>query len=478
MPEMNITVRNKIATKTDNVAYVCGNSDYVINFAFDGEWDVYDTKTARFAYGGQHTDVVFTGNQCNVPVITNTYAFHVGVFAGDLHTTTAARVPCRKCILCGSGAPDDPPKNVYDQLMERMAQLETSDWAQNDPAAKDYVKNRTHYVSRESRAVVPEQEVTTAVQNNFNIAKLNDVDSDALEPLLSSDDDTTFDVVFDGASYQCKWLEQGGKRIPVFGNFAIVNPSVTDTGEPFVFSVESARDDTMIAIACKVAGTHTVAVSYQQDVVHTLDPKYIKDMYYSETLKKYVSGYTGFCLATGGSTQSLTIEKIRYDGAVYENVSGRQSMQYVYYDLGDVRVSVNMSSKTIYVAGDDVTETGIEFYTDVTVTHPVPDAYMPDWVAHTSSVFPIYYVDASKNEDSLNLTTLNVDRLYPCIVIAFVGARTKSNILSIMDEASYRELINCHTGARLTSDETPYSVQVMFCAEQTVAYGAVCLNPL
>lgn len=147
MPEMmNITVRNKIATKTDNVAYVCGNSDYVINFDFDSEWDAYDTKTARFAHDGQHTDVIFTGNQCNVPIITNTYAFHVGVFAGDLHTTTAARVPCRKSILCGSGAPANPTPDVYDQLMERMAQIENPDWNQNNPTAKDYVKNRTHWV--------------------------------------------------------------------------------------------------------------------------------------------------------------------------------------------------------------------------------------------------------------------------------------------------------------------------------------------
>lgn len=41
------------------------------------------------------------------------------------------------------------------------------DWNQNDPTAKNYVKNRTHYVSRESKAVVPEQEITTAVQDKF-----------------------------------------------------------------------------------------------------------------------------------------------------------------------------------------------------------------------------------------------------------------------------------------------------------------------
>lgn len=120
MPEMNIIVRDKIATKTDTVNYVCGNSDYVVNFDFDSEWDAYDTKTAQFNVNGKHIPVVFTGNQCKVPVITNTYAFHVGVFAGDLHTTTAARVPCKKSILCDSGAPDDPPDDVYNQLMEKL----------------------------------------------------------------------------------------------------------------------------------------------------------------------------------------------------------------------------------------------------------------------------------------------------------------------------------------------------------------------
>lgn len=123
MAEMNITVKNKIATKTDNVAYVCDNSDYIINFDFDSEWDAYETKTARFAHDGQHTDVVFTGNQCNVPIITNTYAFYVGVFAGDLHTTTGALVPCRKSVRSADGAPANPTPDVYDQLMELIKGL-------------------------------------------------------------------------------------------------------------------------------------------------------------------------------------------------------------------------------------------------------------------------------------------------------------------------------------------------------------------
>ena len=277
MPDINITVAHKVAV-SDTQSIVCDNSDYKVHWELDDEWSAYDTKTMRTIYmDGTFTDKVFSGDTVKLPVCTVPGVVQIGLFAGDIRTSRVAILRALPSVRSAAGAPKDPDKSVYDQLMERMAQLETPDWNQNDPTAKDYIKNRTHYVSRESKALVPEQEVTTAVHNNFNLAKLNDVDSDALEPLLSSDDDTTFDVVFDGASYQCKWLEQGGKRIPVFGNFAIVNPSVTDTGEPFVFSVEQAIDDIMIAIACKVAGTHTVAVSYQQDVVHKIDGKFLPD---------------------------------------------------------------------------------------------------------------------------------------------------------------------------------------------------------
>lgn len=474
MPDINITVAHKVAV-SDTQSIVCDNSDYMVHWALDEEWSAYDTKTMRTIYmDGTFTDKVFSGAEVELPVCTVPGVVQIGLFAGDIRTSRVAILRALPSVRSAAGAPADPTPDVYDQLMERMAQLETSDWNQNDPTAKDYVRNRTHYVSRESRALVPEQEVTTTVQNNFNIATLNDVDSDALKTLYGSKDDTTFDVVFDGVSYPCKWLEQGGNRIPVFGNLAISNPDIPDTGEPFCVTL--GPKDTFV-IGCKVAGTHTVAVNYQQNVVHTLDPKYIKDMYYTETRKKYVSGYTGFHLATEGKG-SFTVEKIRYHGVVYENVSGRQSMQYVYYDIGSMRVSVNMSTKTIYVDDDDVSETGIEFYTDVTTTHPVPDEYIPDWVASKSMALPIYYADATENGEYLNLNTLNVDIVYPCIVIAFVGQRTKSNILHIISGGSARGLTNCRTGKYLTSAETPYSVQVAFCLDESTLYGAVCLNPL
>lgn len=159
MPEINIMIKNKIATKSNNVTYICDNSDYVINFDFDDEWDAYDTKTARFAYGGQYTDIIFVGNRCNVPVITNTYAFHIGVFAGNLHTTTPVRVPCRKSILSSASIHVDPTPDVYDQLMELIKGLggvDPDDIAkavadylavhpieETDPTVPEWAKNKT-----------------------------------------------------------------------------------------------------------------------------------------------------------------------------------------------------------------------------------------------------------------------------------------------------------------------------------------------
>ena len=136
MHEINITVRNKVATR-DGTDYVCGNSDYVVNFDFDAEWDAYETKTARFAYNGKIIDVIFDGAQCTVPVINNAYFFHVGVFAGDLRTTTPVRVPCIKSILCGGGTPADPPDNVYNQIMEEINSLSISGLSTVQIAALD-----------------------------------------------------------------------------------------------------------------------------------------------------------------------------------------------------------------------------------------------------------------------------------------------------------------------------------------------------
>ena len=117
---IKISVNNKIATLQDNVSIINGNSDYVIKFEFDSEWDAYETKTARFVTTRGYTDVVFSGDEVALPVITDAISVRVGVYAGNLHTTTPAVIFCRRCITDGSGSPVEPTPDVYAQLMEML----------------------------------------------------------------------------------------------------------------------------------------------------------------------------------------------------------------------------------------------------------------------------------------------------------------------------------------------------------------------
>lgn len=118
-----VKIRDKIAMAAMNALYICGNSDFVIVFDFDEEWNAFETKTARFTYGGVYQDVIFTGNECPVPIISNIHSFRLGVFAGDLHTTTPAYVSAKKSILCDGGLPADPLPDVYTQIMGLLNRL-------------------------------------------------------------------------------------------------------------------------------------------------------------------------------------------------------------------------------------------------------------------------------------------------------------------------------------------------------------------
>lgn len=117
---IKITVRNKIAMLAAPTAIVCGNSDYSIQFDFDDEWSAYETKTARFITGSKFTDVVFSGDTVSMPIVYNTRMVAVGVFAGDLRTTTPALIFAHRGILDGTGSPAAPDADVYNAIMQAL----------------------------------------------------------------------------------------------------------------------------------------------------------------------------------------------------------------------------------------------------------------------------------------------------------------------------------------------------------------------
>lgn len=133
MPNIKIAVAGKIATNTTpGVVIVCGNSDYTVTFDLDAEWGAAPNRTARFAYYKNglrlFKDVPFTGDTVAVPKLSNIEYVMVGVYAGDLHTTTPAQVLCDLSILCGDALEDVTPENraALQAQIGDLSQLQTT----------------------------------------------------------------------------------------------------------------------------------------------------------------------------------------------------------------------------------------------------------------------------------------------------------------------------------------------------------------
>ena len=120
MPKIYISVRNKVAKNVHNDTYICGNSDFKAVFDFDTEWNQFNVKTARIKHDGVYQDIIFTGNECPLPIIENTYKIYIGVFAGNLSTTTPALVVASKSILCGDEPHEEPSEDVYNQIIKKI----------------------------------------------------------------------------------------------------------------------------------------------------------------------------------------------------------------------------------------------------------------------------------------------------------------------------------------------------------------------
>lgn len=138
MKTLNVNITNKVAVYSQRGGdIVCNNSDYQIKFSFDSEWDSYSSKTARFSWNGQYQDVTFTGDTAKVPPLYQTSVLRVGVYAGDLSTTTSARIRCIPSVLCDTTTPAPESGKTY--YNEAKAAAERAEAAAKTAAAEAVV---------------------------------------------------------------------------------------------------------------------------------------------------------------------------------------------------------------------------------------------------------------------------------------------------------------------------------------------------
>lgn len=102
MPNIEILVRNRIARANYGERIVSNNTDYTVTFDFDEEWEATD-RVARFEIEDGYVDVPFSGNSVCAPCLPATARqVNIGVYAGELHTTSAATVTVIPSVLGGS----------------------------------------------------------------------------------------------------------------------------------------------------------------------------------------------------------------------------------------------------------------------------------------------------------------------------------------------------------------------------------------
>ena len=128
---MDFIIKDKVIkldkTSLGGKKVVSYNSDYEANFIFDDEWEG-KVKTVRFINDGEYADVLLTEtDSCKIPLLVmKSGQLSVGVFAGNLQTTTAAVVTITPSILEETGVPADPVDDVYTQIMEKLDEMDVA----------------------------------------------------------------------------------------------------------------------------------------------------------------------------------------------------------------------------------------------------------------------------------------------------------------------------------------------------------------
>ena len=140
---IHITVRSRVPTITAGEDVISHNSDYVIKFDFDEEWQS-TVKTVYFACeDGSYQPVVISGNICPVPMLNGEHRrIFVGVQEGSsvkpsvLKTTRPCCLKVRDSIADYLGQPiPDPTPDVYEQIIAMLNNLTAPTWeaVQNKP---------------------------------------------------------------------------------------------------------------------------------------------------------------------------------------------------------------------------------------------------------------------------------------------------------------------------------------------------------
>ena len=228
-------------------------------------------------------------------------------FAGDVYTGSTS----------GTNKDEGSKKLATEEYVD--SKQVQPDWNQNDDTQPDYIKNRPFYTGDPVETVLVEESTVSFTENNglYGVEFPSTFEATVGE---------TYKVYWDGTVYEC--VCENFNNMPVIGNLSIMGAG-SDTGEPFIIGVDNGKRIAIVTV--DTSASHTFSISgFVQEVVK-IDPKYIRDMYYTtdpvetvlveERTIAFADSGKGFYEAEFQSTFSAKVGdtyKVYWDGSAYE----------------------------------------------------------------------------------------------------------------------------------------------------------------
>lgn len=228
------------------------------------------------------------------------------------------------------------------------------DYLQNDPTAKDYIKNRPFYseITNEidTNIIIPLQEVEgvtfDGMPEGYLAFILDELDSDLVKKLASIVDKGQYNLTIDGTTEQITTVYDSGAGGFLFGNLSIIGIG-DDTGETYIGMIDVQYNDhdgysgTVTLVLQTTETTHTIGLSYIGDVV----PIIVEDTY---SFKK-IEGNTAYYFTNmwEASFEGDNVYNLTFDDESYEGLS------WIYHEDSKLDYLGNLS---IVGIGDDTGE--------------------------------------------------------------------------------------------------------------------------
>ena len=128
---INITEKNNRLEFSDTYTpIVCGNSNYVLKFAFSEQWQKCIKKAAFFVIDGNKLTVDFEGDECKVPVLPNAAFVLVSLVSGEKEeqlATTPIRIRLEPTMAGGDFSEFNQLKNYLPKILSALNAIENGE---------------------------------------------------------------------------------------------------------------------------------------------------------------------------------------------------------------------------------------------------------------------------------------------------------------------------------------------------------------